>query len=77
MNEHNINEVDGLAGGHDAMGSVQRAVKRLFDVAFSLVGMILASPICLVIAACGAQSAGSLIPTVNNLSGETNYALAA
>ena len=41
MNEHNINEVDGLAGGHDAMGSVQRAVKRLFDVAFSLVGMIL------------------------------------
>ena len=32
------------------MGSVQRAVKRLFDVVFSLVGMILASPICLVIA---------------------------
>ncbi len=50
MNEHNTNGIDGLAGGHDAMGSVQRAVKRLFDVAFSLVGMILASPICLVIA---------------------------
>lgn len=50
VNEHNTNEVDGLAGGHDAMGSVQRAVKRLFDVVFSLVGMILASPICLVIA---------------------------
>lgn len=37
-------------GGHDAMGNMQRTVKRLFDIVFSLIGIILASPICLVIA---------------------------
>lgn len=50
MNEQNNIEVDSLADRHDAMGSVQRAVKRLFDITFSLLGIVLASPICLVIA---------------------------
>lgn len=50
MNGQNNIEVDSLAYRHDAMGSVQRVVKRLFDITFSLLGIILASPICLVIA---------------------------
>lgn len=50
MNEQNNIEVDSLADRHDAMGSIQRAVKRLFDITFSLLGIVLASPICLVIA---------------------------
>lgn len=50
MNEYNNIEVDSLADRHDAMGSVQRVVKRLFDITFSLLGIVLASPICLVIA---------------------------
>lgn len=50
MNGQNINEVDGLAGSHDAMGKVQRTVKRLLDIFFSLVGIVLASPLYLVIA---------------------------
>lgn len=50
MNGQNINEVDGLAGSHDAMGKVQRAVKRFLDIVFSLLGIVLASPLYLVIA---------------------------
>lgn len=50
MNEQNNFEVDSLADRHDAMGSGQRAVKRLFDITFSLLGIVFASPICLVIA---------------------------
>lgn len=50
MNEQNNIEVDSLADRHDAMGSGQRAVKRLFDITFSLLGIVFASPICLVIA---------------------------
>ena len=43
-------EVSGLEGSHDAMGCVQRTVKRLFDIVFSLAGMIILSPVYLVIA---------------------------
>lgn len=50
MNEQNINEADGLAGKHDAMGKWQKVVKRLFDVVFSLLGMVVSSPVCLGIA---------------------------
>ena len=50
MNEQNIVEVNSLKCRHDAMGSVQRAIKRLFDIVFSLLGMLVASPVCLVIA---------------------------
>lgn len=50
MNEQNSVEVNSLKCRHDAMGSVQRAVKRLFDIVFSMLGMLLVSPICLVIA---------------------------
>ena len=50
MNEQNSVEVNSLKCRHDAMGSVQRAVKRLFDIIFSLLGMLVASPVCLVIA---------------------------
>ncbi len=32
------------------MGKWQKAVKRLFDIVFSLVGMVFSSPVCLVIA---------------------------
>lgn len=50
MNGQNINEVDDLAGSHDAMGKVQRTVKRFLDIVFSLLGIVLASPLYLVIA---------------------------
>ncbi len=50
MNEQNSAEVNSLNCRHDAMGSVQRAVKRLFDIVFSMLGMLLVSPVCLVIA---------------------------
>ncbi len=50
MNEQNSVEVNSLKCRHDAMGSVQRAIKRLFDIVFSLLGMLVASPVCLVIA---------------------------
>lgn len=50
MNGQNINEVDDLAGSHDAMGKVQRTVKRFLDIIFSLLGIVLASPLYLVIA---------------------------
>jgi len=50
VNEQNSVEVNSLKCRHDAMGSVQRAIKRLFDIVFSLLGMLVASPVCLVIA---------------------------
>lgn len=50
MSNQNTEEVSGFEGSHDAMGCVQRTVKRLFDIVFSLAGMIILSPIYLVIA---------------------------
>lgn len=50
MSKQTINDIDNLTSGHDAMGIVQRAVKRLFDIVFSLVGMVLLSPLYLIIA---------------------------
>lgn len=50
MNVQDNNEAGSLAGRHDAMGKWQKAVKRLFDIVFSLVGMVFSSPVCLVIA---------------------------
>ncbi len=50
MSNQNTEEVSGFEGNHDAMGCVQRTVKRLFDIVFSLAGMIILSPVYLVIA---------------------------
>lgn len=50
MNNQNITEVDSLNIGHDAMGTVQRTIKRFFDIVFSMVGMIILSPVYLIIA---------------------------
>ena len=50
MSNQNTEEVSGFEGSHDAMGCVQRTVKRLFDIVFSLAGMIILSPVYLVIA---------------------------
>ena len=50
MSNQNTEEVNGFEGSHDAMGCVQRTVKRLFDIVFSLAGMIILSPVYLVIA---------------------------
>ena len=50
MNNQNISEVDRLNESHDAMGNVQRAIKRFLDVVFSVAGMIILSPLYLVIA---------------------------
>lgn len=50
MSNQNTEEVSGFEGSHDAMGCVQRTVKRLFDIVFSLAGMIIISPVYLVIA---------------------------
>lgn len=50
MSNQNTEEVSGFEGSHDAMGCVQRTVKRLFDIVFSLAGMIMLSPVYLVIA---------------------------
>ena len=50
MSNQNTEEVSGFEGSHDAMGCVQRTVKRLFGIVFSLAGMIILSPVYLVIA---------------------------
>lgn len=50
MSNQNTEEVSGFEGSHDAMDCVQRTVKRLFDIVFSLAGMIILSPVYLVIA---------------------------
>ena len=50
MSNQKTEEVSGFEGSHDAMGCVQRTVKRLFDIVFSLAGMIILSPVYLVIA---------------------------
>lgn len=50
MTIQNTDEASSLEGSHDAMGSVQRAVKRLFDIVFSMLGMLLLSPAYLLIA---------------------------
>ena len=50
MSNQNTEEVSGFEGSHDAMGCVQRTVKRLFDIVFSLAGMTILSPVYLVIA---------------------------
>lgn len=50
MSNQNTEEVSGFEGSHDAMGCVQQTVKRLFDIVFSLAGMIILSPVYLVIA---------------------------
>lgn len=50
MSNQNTEEVSGFEGSHDAMGCVRRTVKRLFDIVFSLAGMIILSPVYLVIA---------------------------
>jgi len=50
VSNQNTEEVSGFEGSHDAMGCVQRTVKRLFDIVFSLAGMIILSPVYLVIA---------------------------
>lgn len=50
MSNQNTEEVSGFEGGHDAMGCVQLTIKRLFDIVFSLAGMIILSPVYLVIA---------------------------
>lgn len=50
MSNQNTEEVSGFEGSHDSMGCVQRTVKRLFDIVFSLAGMMILSPVYLVIA---------------------------
>ncbi len=50
MSNQKTEVVSGFEGSHDAMGCVQRTVKRLFDIVFSLAGMIILSPVYLVIA---------------------------
>lgn len=50
MDNQNITEVDNLNNSHDAMGTVQRTIKRFFDIVFSMVGMIILSPVYLIIA---------------------------
>lgn len=50
MSNQNTEEVGGFEGSHDAMGCVQLTIKRLFDIVFSLAGMIILSPVYLVIA---------------------------
>lgn len=50
MSNQNTEEVSCFEGSHDAMGCVQRTVKRLFDIVFSLAGMMILSPVYLVIA---------------------------
>lgn len=50
MSNQNTEEVSGFEGSHDAMGCVQLTIKRLFDIVFSLAGMIILSPVYLVIA---------------------------
>lgn len=50
MSNQKTEEVSGFEGSHDAMGCVQLTIKRLFDIVFSLAGMIILSPVYLVIA---------------------------
>lgn len=50
MSNQNTEEVSGFESSHDAMGCVQLTIKRLFDIVFSLAGMIILSPVYLVIA---------------------------
>ena len=50
MSNQNTEEVSGFEGSHDAMGCVQLTIKRLFDIVFSLAGMMILSPVYLVIA---------------------------
>lgn len=50
MSNQNTEEVSGFEGSHDAMDCVQLTIKRLFDIVFSLAGMIILSPVYLVIA---------------------------
>lgn len=42
-------ETNGGVRRHDAMNSMQRAIKRAFDFTFALVGLVLLSPVFLVI----------------------------
>lgn len=50
MSNQKTEEVSGFEGSHDAMGCLQLTIKRLFDIVFSLAGMIILSPVYLVIA---------------------------
>lgn len=50
VRKQNKRETCGNGCSHDAMGVVQRAVKRLFDIAGSLLGLLILSPVYLVIA---------------------------
>ena len=50
MTIQNTDEASSLEGSHDAMGGVQRAVKRMLDIVFSSLGMLLLSPAYLLIA---------------------------
>jgi len=49
VNNTYIKVVDGNAVGRDAMNSIQRAVKRAFDFVAALVGLVVLSPLFLII----------------------------
>lgn len=49
MNNIYTGTADGFACGHDAMSGIQRAVKRIFDFVAALVGLVVLSPVFLMI----------------------------
>ena len=49
MNNISINEAADVGCSHDAMNEMQRAVKRMLDVVFSALGLIILSPVVLII----------------------------
>ena len=49
MNNISINEATDVGCSHDAMNEMQRAVKRMLDVVFSALGLIILSPVFLII----------------------------
>ena len=49
VNNISINEATDVGRSHDAMNEMQRAVKRMLDVVFSALGLIILSPVFLII----------------------------
>ena len=49
VNNISINEATDVGCSHDAMNEMQRAVKRMLDVVFSALGLIILSPVFLII----------------------------
>ena len=49
MNNVYTEETECAAYGRDAMNGLQRAVKRIFDFMFALIGLVVLSPVFLVI----------------------------